>query len=82
MCIRDRYVADLKKQLATLAKRDASFAKAEKASGVEKAKHLAEGLSLVDEETALKTYGDVVSQIIELDAGNKAGAKPWEKESE
>ena len=71
----DKYVADLKKQLATLAKRDASFAKAERASGVEKAKHLAEGLSLVDEETALKTYDDVVSQIIELDADNKAGLK-------
>ncbi|MDP7048485.1 MAG: thioredoxin family protein [Verrucomicrobiota bacterium] len=71
----DKYVANLKEQLATLAKRDASFAKAEKASGVEKAKHLAEGLSLVDDETALKTYDDVVSQIIDLDADNKAGLK-------
>ena len=71
----DKYVANLKGQLATLAKRDASFAKAEKASGVEKAKHLAEGLSLVDDETALKTYSDVVSQIIDLDADNKAGLK-------
>jgi len=71
----EKYVANLKEQLTTLAKRDTSFAKAEKASGVEKAKHLAEGLSLLDDETALKTYGDVVSQIINLDADNKAGLK-------
>ena len=67
--------ANLKEQLGTLAKRDAAFAKAEKASGAEKAKLLAEGLSLVDDEMALKTYGDVVSEIIELDANNKAGLK-------
>ena len=71
----DKYVANLKEQLGTLAKRDASFAKAENASGVEKAKHLAEGLSLVDDETALNTYADVVSEIIKLDADNKAGLK-------
>ena len=58
-----------------MAKRDAAFAKAENASGTEKAKLLAEGLSLVDDEMALKTYGNVVSQIIELDADNKAGLK-------
>ncbi|MEO1863246.1 MAG: hypothetical protein ABGY13_09205, partial [Verrucomicrobiia bacterium] len=71
----DKYVANLKDQLGTLAKRDAAFDKAEKASGTEKAKLLAEGLSLVDDEMALKTYGNVVSQIIELDADNKAGLK-------
>jgi len=71
----DKYVANLKEQLGTLAKRDAAFAKAEKASGTEKAKLLAEGLSLVDDEMALKTYGEVVSQIIELDADNEAGLK-------
>ena len=58
-----------------MAKRDAAFAKAEKADGTEKAKLLAEGLSLVNDEMALKTYGDVVSQIIELDADNEAGLK-------
>ena len=71
----DKYVANLKDQLGTLAKRDAAFTKAEKASGTEKAKLLAEGLSLVDDEMALKTYDNVVSQIIELDAENKAGLK-------
>ena len=71
----DKYVANLKEQLGTLAKRDAAFAKAEKASGAEKAKLLAEGLSLVDDEMALKTYGEVVAEIIELDADNKAGLK-------
>ena len=71
----EKYVANLKDQLGTLAKRDAAFAKAEKADGTEKAKLLAEGLSLVNDEMALKTYGDVVSQIIELDADNKAGLK-------
>ena len=71
----DQYVANLKEQLGTLAKRDAAFAKAEKASGAEKAKLLADALSLEDDEMALKTYGDVVSEIIELDANNKAGLK-------
>ena len=71
----EKYVANLKDQLGTLAKRDAAFANAEKASGAEKAKLLAEGLSLVNDEMALKTYGDVVSQIIELDADNEAGLK-------
>ena len=49
----DKYVANLNAQLATLAKRDAAFAEAEKAKGAEKAKHLAEGLSLVSNELAL-----------------------------
>ena len=71
----DKYVANLKAQLGTLAKRDAAFAKAEKATGTEKAKLLAEGLSLVDDEMALKTYSEVVAEIIELDADNKAGLK-------
>jgi thioredoxin-related protein len=71
----DKYVANLKEQLGTLAKRDAAFAKAEKVSGAEKAKLLAEGLSHVDDEMALKTYGEVVAEIIELDADNKAGLK-------
>lgn len=71
----DKYVANLKEQLGTLAKRDEAFAKAEKASGVEKAKLLSDGLSLVSEELALKTYNDVVSEIIKLDSDNKAGLK-------
>ena len=71
----DKYVSNLKEQLGTLAKRDAAFAKAEKATGTEKAKLLAEGLSLVDDEMALKTYSEVVAEIIELDADNKAGLK-------
>ena len=71
----DKYVANLNAQLATLAKRDAAFAKAEKAKGAEKAKHLAEGLSLVSNESALNTYSDEVAEIIKLDADNKAGLK-------
>ena len=71
----DKYVANLNAQLATLAKRDAAFAKAEKAKGAEKAKHLAEGLSLVSNELALNTYSDEVAEIIKLDADNKAGLK-------
>ena len=71
----DKYVANLNAQLATLAKRDAAFAKAEKAKGTEKAKHLAEGLSLVSNELALNTYSEEVDEIIKLDADNKAGLK-------
>jgi len=71
----DKYVANLKDQLATLAKRDEAFAKAEKADGTEKAKHLAEGISLVSSELALNTYKDEVAEIIKLDDDNKAGLK-------
>ena len=71
----DKYVANLNAQLATLAKRDESFAKAEKAEGTQKAKHLAEALSLVSSELALSTYDDVVAKIIKLDADNKAGLR-------
>jgi len=71
----DKYVANLKDQLKTLAKRDAAFAKASDASGTEKAKHIAEGLSLVSSELALNTYSDEVSEIIKLDANNEAGLK-------
>ena len=71
----DKYVANLNAQLATLAKRDAAFTKAEKAKGTEKAKHLAEGLSLVSNELALNTYSEEVAEIIKLDADNKAGLK-------
>ena len=71
----DKYVANLKDQLKTLAKRDAAFAKASDASGTEKAKHIAEGLSLVSSELALNTYSDEVAEIIKLDANNEAGLK-------
>lgn len=71
----DKYVANLKDQLKTLAKRDAAFAKAADASGSEKAKHIAEGLSLVSSELALNTYSDEVAEIIKLDAKNEAGLK-------
>jgi len=71
----DKYVANLKDQLKTLAKRDAAFAKASDASGTEKAKHIAEGLSLVSSELALNTYTDEVDEIIKLDANNEAGLK-------
>jgi len=71
----DKYVANLKDQLKTLAKRDAAFAKASEASGSEKAKHIADGLSLVSSELALNTYSDEVAEIIKLDANNEAGLK-------
>ena len=71
----DKYVANLKDQLKTLAKRDAAFAKAVDASGSEKAKHIAEGLSLVSSELALNTYSDEIAEIIKLDAKNEAGLK-------
>ncbi len=71
----DKYVANLKDQLKTLAKRDAAFAKASGSSGSEKAKHIADGLSLVSSELALNTYSDEVAEIIELDANNEAGLK-------
>ena len=71
----DKYVANLKDQLKILAKMDAAFEKAENASGSEKAQHIDNGLSLVLSDQLVLTCNNDVSEIIKLDAKNKAGLK-------
>ncbi len=71
----DKYVSDLLSKQKVREKRDALLAKAEAASGAEKAKLLDEVLQMVDEDLRLSVYGDLVDQIIEADAQNEAGLK-------
>ena len=70
----DEYIQELKKTAEIREQRDELLAKAEDASGVEKAKLLDEALNLVG-ELALVAYPDVADQIVQLDAENQAGLK-------
>ncbi|MFN3168740.1 MAG: thioredoxin family protein [Phycisphaeraceae bacterium] len=71
----DNYVAHLKELKQIRVNRDEQFAAAEKATGVEKAKHLHEAMQLLGDDMALQYYEPTVKKIIELDADNKAGLK-------
>ncbi len=55
--------------------RDDAFASAEKASGIERAKLLDEGLKALSQEMVLPGHKSVVEEIIALDAQNAAGLK-------
>lgn len=57
--------------------RDKHFTAAEKAKGVEKAKHLDAGLKVLDEQLAFKHYTDTIDMIIKLDSDNEAGLKNY-----
>lgn len=70
----EEYIGELKQTAKTREQRDELLAKAEAASGVEKAKLLDEALDVVG-DLALVAYPDVANQIVELDAENQAGLK-------
>lgn len=53
--------------------RDEAFAAAHQAEGVQKAKHLHEGLSAMRGEFVIDNYRDEIEQVIALDASNQAG---------
>ena len=55
--------------------RDAAFAEAEKAAGIEQAKLLDKGLASMDEELVAGSYKVEVNKIIAADADGKAGLK-------
>ncbi|MBN2329759.1 MAG: thioredoxin family protein [Candidatus Omnitrophica bacterium] len=55
--------------------RDAFFAKADAAQGIEKAKFLDQAISLFDEEMALSVYRKEIEQIMALDANDEAKLK-------
>jgi len=73
------YLKHLDELRAKRVQRDEALAKAGKAAGVEKAKLLDQALTPLHENGALNDYGDLVKQVAELDADNKAGLKQkWE----
>jgi len=75
------YLKHLEELRAQRVHRDEVLAKAEKASGVEKAKLLDQALTPLHENGMLGDYGDLVKQVAEMDADNKAGLKKkWESE--
>ncbi len=71
----EKYVEDLLAKQKTRIKRDEFLAKAESASGAERAKLLDQAIADIDIELAMNVYGDVIDQIIESDADNEAGLK-------
>lgn len=71
----DEYVANLTSKEGDRKKRDEALAKADKASGADRAKLLDEALACVDSELAIAQYRGLVDEIVKLDADNKAGLK-------
>ena len=69
------YVKRLGDQVQIREERDAAFAEAKSASGIEKAKLLDQAIGVVDAEMAVAQYQEVVEEIIELDPENAAGLK-------
>jgi len=64
----------LKDVKAAKMRRDAAWKKAETASGLEKAKWLAEGLSAIDEKSFSTYYGSVYKEIAAMDPQDSMGA--------
>lgn len=70
------YLAHMEELRARRIERDKGFALAEKAAGLEKAKHLDAGLSALKSDTVLITYyRDTIDQINQLDADGKGGLR-------
>lgn len=71
----DEYVKRMAAARKVRESRDAAFAAAAKATGIEKAKLLDQGLTGIDEELIASSYKAEVDQIIAADADGKAGLK-------
>jgi thioredoxin-related protein len=71
----DAYVKRLTDQAAVREQRDAALAKAEQASGLERARLLDKAVSVVEPDLVVAQYDEVVQQIIVLDANDEAGLK-------
>ncbi len=69
------YLKSLDEMRAIREKRDAAFAKADKAEGLEKAKALDEGLKALDPEIADAYYTKEVDSIVSLDKDDTLGRK-------
>ncbi|MBM4005412.1 MAG: hypothetical protein FJ295_19320 [Planctomycetes bacterium] len=71
----DEYVDDMLEKVELRTKRDEQFAKAENATGADKAKLLNEAVESFEGDLVVATYRDVVDQIVALDADNGLGLK-------
>ena len=71
----EAYVAHLQELQQVRVERDANFAAAEEAEGLEKAQYLHDGLQAMGDTLAVKHYAEVVAEVMELDADNEAGLK-------
>lgn len=69
----EKYLETLKQAQATRQKRDAAWKKSQSVQGVEKAKYMAEGLAVLDEEIVAVHYGSVVQGIKKLDPQDSTG---------
>jgi len=69
----EKYLPHLDELRAVKAKRDAEWKKADAAQGVEKAKFLAAGLKVLDENLAAQHYSKVISEITALDPKDETG---------
>lgn len=73
------YMALLESQRKVRLDRDEAFARAIDLEGIERARELNRGLSLLDRSFVFPHYASVVAEILELDAENKAKLKEvWE----
>lgn len=73
----EQWVADIRAKKETLEKRDAAFARAEAAEGVEKAKALDEFISTINPQVATNFYKDSVDLIDQLDTEGVTSTKRW-----
>ena len=69
----EKYLPHLDELRAVKAKRDEQWKKAGGAQGVEKAKFLAAGLKVLDEELAAQHYSKVIAEITALDSKDETG---------
>lgn len=71
------FLSRLEAQRQGRIRRDAAMVAANKAQGVERARHLDEALAaLRNDEVMLTYYGDVIGEILRLDATGEAGLRP------
>lgn len=76
----EKYVDNLKAHMEKRVNRDAAMAKAEQASGAEKAKYLDEALKAIDPDGSdpdmiVTFYGETIDQIIDLDQSSDLSGK-------
>lgn len=74
------YIANLSKLRNVRVERDAAFAEAEKATGVEKAKLLAKGVSVLDADCIHPFYDATLAEIAKLDPEDATGIVKREKQ--
>jgi thioredoxin-related protein len=69
------YLKHLAELRAGREKRDAAFAQAAAAKGIERAKLLDQAMATLDPGLVMSSYGSVVEEIVKLDPQNKAGLR-------